>query len=206
MSHKGCIIIYTPHYNTVSSHACSEYSKGMSPSSQHKWHFVVGCASGKESTCQCRKCKRHGFHPWVGKIPWRRAWQPTPIFLPGESHRQRSLEGYTPQGRRAGHSWSDLVCTWLVNFFFQSSFYGTSKPLNVITSSVLIRGVKSQAWEWDLCQHTVWNLSDHEFPSPCGVGDLFLKSSFHRSQSTFESEERWPGPLVIFTKTCDVLK
>ena len=38
------------------------------------------------------------IHPWVGKIPWRRAWQPTPIFLPGESHGQRSLAGYSPKG------------------------------------------------------------------------------------------------------------
>ena len=39
---------------------------------------------------------RPGFDPWVGKIPWRRAWQPTPVFLPGESHGQRSLVGYSP--------------------------------------------------------------------------------------------------------------
>ena len=39
---------------------------------------------------------RHGFDPWDGKIPWRRAWQPTPAFLPEESHRQRSLVGYSP--------------------------------------------------------------------------------------------------------------
>ena len=38
-----------------------------------------------------------GFSPWVGKIPWRRAWQPTPVFLPGESHGQRSLVGYSPR-------------------------------------------------------------------------------------------------------------
>ena len=44
-----------------------------------------GGASSKEPTCQCRRRKRHGFHPWVGKIPWRRAWQPTPVLLPGES-------------------------------------------------------------------------------------------------------------------------
>ena len=44
-----------------------------------------GSASGKEPACQCRRSKRHGFDSWVGKIPWRRAWQPTPIFLPGES-------------------------------------------------------------------------------------------------------------------------
>ena len=39
----------------------------------------------KGPTCQCRRHKRHGFHPWVRKIPWRSAWQPTPIVLPGVS-------------------------------------------------------------------------------------------------------------------------
>ena len=43
---------------------------------------------------------RCGFDPWVGKIPWRRAWQPTAVYLPGESHRQRSLAGYSPEGRK----------------------------------------------------------------------------------------------------------
>ena len=52
-------------------------------------------ASGKEPACQCR---RHGFYPWVGKISWRRrAWRPTPVVLPGESHGQRSLVGYSPK-------------------------------------------------------------------------------------------------------------
>ena len=56
--------------------------------------------SGKESACQCR---RLGFNPWVGKIPWRRKWQPTP----GKSHGQRSLAGYSPSGpQRAGHNWA----------------------------------------------------------------------------------------------------
>ena len=44
-----------------------------------------GGASGKEPSCQGRRCKRRGFDPCMGKIPWRRAWQPTPVFLPGES-------------------------------------------------------------------------------------------------------------------------
>ena len=48
---------------------------------------------------QCRRRKRRGFDPWVGKTPWRRAWQPT-VFLPGESHGQRSLVGYNPWGRK----------------------------------------------------------------------------------------------------------
>ena len=47
---------------------------------------------------QCRRQKRHEFHPWVWKISWRTAWQPTPVFFPGESHRQRSLTGYSPPG------------------------------------------------------------------------------------------------------------
>ena len=56
--------------------------------------------SGKKSAYQCRRHRRRRFSPWVRKIPWRRKWQPTPAFLPGESHGQRSLVGYSPQGRR----------------------------------------------------------------------------------------------------------
>ena len=46
----------------------------------------------------CLRCERPRFDPWVGEIPWRREWLPTPVFLPGESHRQRSLMGYSPWG------------------------------------------------------------------------------------------------------------
>ena len=56
----------------------------------------LGGAGGKELACQCRRRKRRTFNPWVRKIPWRRAWQPTPGFSPGESHTQSSLEGYRP--------------------------------------------------------------------------------------------------------------
>ena len=66
------------------------------------WGFL-GCTIGKEPTCQCRKHKRRGFDPWVGNISWRRARQPTPVFLPGESHGQRSLAGHSPH--RATQSW-----------------------------------------------------------------------------------------------------
>ena len=53
------------------------------------------------------QCGRPGFSPWVGKIPRRRAWQPTPVFLPGKFHGQRSLEGYSPRGlKRVGHDWA----------------------------------------------------------------------------------------------------
>ena len=52
----------------------------------------------KESACRCRKQRRHWFDPWVGKIPWRRKWLLTLVFLAGESYGQRSLAGYSPWG------------------------------------------------------------------------------------------------------------
>ena len=51
---------------------------------------------GKEPACQCGRHKRCGLDPWVRKMPWRTAWQPTPVLLSGESHGQRNLVGYSP--------------------------------------------------------------------------------------------------------------
>ena len=48
----------------------------------------------------CLQCGKPGFNPWAGKIPWRRKWQSTPVLLPGKSHGQRSLVGYSPWGCR----------------------------------------------------------------------------------------------------------
>ena len=59
-----------------------------------------GGASGKGPACQCRRFKKCEFDLWGRKIPWRRAWQPTPVFLPGESHGQRSLKCYSPWGHK----------------------------------------------------------------------------------------------------------
>ena len=49
---------------------------------------------GKKSIYQCRRLRRIGFDSWIGKIPWRRKWELTPVFLPGKSYGQRSLEGH----------------------------------------------------------------------------------------------------------------
>ena len=59
----------------------------------------------KKSFCQCR---RHGCNPWVGKIPWRRKWQPPPVFLPGKFHGWRSLVGYCPWGRKESDTTEQL--------------------------------------------------------------------------------------------------
>ena len=84
------------------------------------WGFLSG-ASGKEPTCQWR------FDPWDRKIPWGKAWQPTPVFLPGKFQGQRSLTGFSPQGCNEG--------TWLkwlsIHAHTPSAFRNTAKePLN----------------------------------------------------------------------------
>ena len=52
----------------------------------------------QEPACQCMKQKTYWLDPWARKIPWRRAWQPTPVFLSGESQGRRNLGSYRPQG------------------------------------------------------------------------------------------------------------
>ena len=76
------------------------------PNHAPKFFFAVNpwasqVAQCKDTTCQCR---RFGFDPCVGMVPWRRKWQPAPVFLRGDSHGQRSLVGYSPWGhKRVGH-------------------------------------------------------------------------------------------------------
>ena len=66
--------------------------------------------SGKESACQCKRYKRCGFDSWVGKI-WRREWPLTPVFLPGESHGQKSLVGYSPWDHKESDRTEVTACT-----------------------------------------------------------------------------------------------
>ena len=74
----------------------------------HKSDFPGG-TSGKEPTCQSKRHKRHRFYPWVRTIPWRRAWQPTLVFLPGESCGQRNLVGYSPWDCKESDTTSNSV-------------------------------------------------------------------------------------------------
>jgi len=72
------------------------------------WDVWASLGSQRQRIClQCRSCRRLGFNPRVGKIPWRRKWQPTPVFLPGESQ-DRGASGLQPIGlQRVGHDWTD---------------------------------------------------------------------------------------------------
>ena len=70
--------------------------------------------SSKECACQCRRHRRCAFDPWLRKIPWRRKWQPTPVFLPRKTHGQRSLVGYSPWGcTEPTHIYKCICCAVL---------------------------------------------------------------------------------------------
>ena len=99
---------------------CGCWHKDASETSICKWHsiFLRWPDWYKELTCQYRRHKRHVFDPWVGKIPWRAEWQPTPVSLPRESHRRRSLVGYSPWARRVGHNLAiarTLPASWQIH-------------------------------------------------------------------------------------------
>ena len=83
-------------------------NKALNPICWASWVVLVV----KEPICQCRRHKRCGFNPWVGKIPWKREWQPTPVFLPGESPWTEELGGLLSMGsHRLGLSKSKYSCT-----------------------------------------------------------------------------------------------
>ena len=111
-----------------------------------------GGTSGKESTCQRGRCWRCWFNPWVRKIPWRRTWQSTSVFLPGESRGQRSLAGYSPWGRKESHMTEvihDLVRTHLVDKT-QTGF----KSATLILKEVLL---------WIKCYQTAFHATEKSF-------------------------------------------
>ena len=73
-----------------------------------------------DNSCLCNQTWRCRFDPWVGKFPWSRKWQPTPVFLPGKFHGHKSLAGYSPWGsQRIGYDWAttftsqlSCLCFW----------------------------------------------------------------------------------------------
>ena len=102
-------------------HGVTESWAWLSANTLRNHHTVLhsDCAN-LHSYQQCRRC---GFNCWVGKIPWRRKWQPTPVFLPGKSHGQRSLAGYRPWGQKE----SDM--TWQLNNIMCNSILKSERKM-----------------------------------------------------------------------------
>ena len=99
-----------------------------------RWCNAFPDGSGRKSVCL--QCRRPGFDPWVGKIPWRSKWQPTPVLLLGKSHGQRSLAGYIVHGvtkswtlLRDSTTTTKLKIKWCANTFSCSSSYTKLKDI-----------------------------------------------------------------------------
>ena len=112
-------------------------------------HTALGVQiPGLESACQCRRHKRRGFDPWMGKIPWRRAWQPTSVFSPGRSYGHRSVVGYSPWGHK---DWSNNSCSYeqIASLLYPClDFLICEMELKVTLSGLL----------WELRELTQWTL------------------------------------------------
>ena len=143
--------------------------------------------SGEESACWCRRHKRFGFNPWVAKIPWRRTWQPTAVFLPGKSHGQRSLVGYSPYNCKE----SDTT-EWLnSNNDNKSKKWKRTHELTVAQSGVEWAGARAERGPVQ-----TWNvqpLGDAGWPRGSPVAGLQLMVTQHKISSWLE--DWWGKPL-----------
>ena len=102
--------------------------------------------SYKEPVCQCKRCRRRVFHPWVRKFPWRRKWHPTPGFLPGKFHGQKSLVGYCHgviKSRTRLSDWARMQsCTHACRRRWSN--WGPDKLTNFLRSPCLLFRVSSE--------------------------------------------------------------
>ena len=117
-SHYQCLGF--PGSSVGKESACSAGDPGSIPGSgrssgeeigyplQYSWASLVAQLVKNPAAMQIKP----GFNPWVGEIPWRRAWQPTPVFWPGESHGL-----YTLWRRRVGHDWVTFTFTFIISIW-----------------------------------------------------------------------------------------
>ena len=110
----------------------------------------------------CLQCGKLGFNPWVRKIPWKREWQPTPVFLPGKSHEWRSLAGPSPWGRKESDTTERLTHTMegkKIQFHFKEM-----KKFELFLKMQLTKFLHFMARTW-LCDHPYLQevLSDRKF-------------------------------------------
>ena len=133
--------------------------------------------SGEELACQCRRCRRRGFNRWVSKIPWRRERQPTPVFLPRKSHRQRSLVGYSLCGLQSqtrllsAHTLPSPVQVWKTPV--QSSYLLFSQPMAGCSNHPEPRG---GAWDE---REGAWYMSHYRKSIKCRCMNGTKKQSYN---------------------------
>ena len=157
-------------------------------------------ANGKEPACQCRQYKRLGFDPWVRKILWNKKWHPTPGFLPGKHHGQRSLTGYSSWGPKELDMTRKLsTCVLCQRNWFQSM---TFRIPSFLLNSVCI-----------FLKHPLWSYLNNNISLSFSEHFLILSSLFvmntgsHHPDSSSEvkdwaagSSASWQSPAVSPSK------
>ena len=130
------------------------------------WGGFLGGARGKYSSCQCR---RLGFNYWAGKIPWCRKEQPTSVSLPGKSHEQRSLAGYSPRGpkesdmteRLSTHTHTHTQCPErfkIAQVYTVNTSKSGLEPLTIVPKSPHTH-LQLQNLDWD--QEIIYSINVH---------------------------------------------
>ena len=104
----------------LSSHSYGRWKSQIEVSSELVSLRLYGLPWWLSQYRTCLQCRRPGFNPWVGKIPWRREWQPTPVSLPGESHGERSPTGYSSWGCKESDTteWLTYTQSWFLDGIF----------------------------------------------------------------------------------------
>ena len=142
----------------------------------------------------CLQCRRPEFNPWVRKIPWRREWLPTPVFLPGVSHGQRGLAGYSPWGHKESDTTEQLTLSpslfhvpdrqpyWLV--LLGSHYIYTPCHVTLLFSPTMEWAVCLSPWLWAPFQdvskcYRCWWLG--EFARECCLFLVLTNASMSRS-------------------------
>ena len=156
------------------------------PGITHLFHeasvYPASLAAQKvESACNTGDLgSRPGFNPWIGKIPWKRKWQPTPVFLPGKSHGWRSLAGYSAWGPKESDMTEWLTLSVLCLAIQALSIYSHIRNELVTTTWVLSEFKES----WEFCAKMCWrkDLSTQKclIPILSVPSWYFLNISFHK--------------------------
>ena len=132
-----------------------------------------------------------GFHPWIRKIPWRREWLPTPVFFPGEFHRQRSLAGYSMGSPRVGHNWTTNTFTFTL-WIHHGLFWGAGLPWPDWIHPAGLRWVMGDCGQHSSTLLCIW------FPSFHTLLSLFVP--FGRQNSTSKPlKSFWLGLRIKLT-------
>ena len=149
----------------------------------------------------CLWCRRYGYYPQIGKIPWSRKWQPTPVFLPGKVRGQRSLAGYSSWGHRVGHNWTtehacSLSWIWIFTLLenFSMHLWGKGYGYSVWVG----RGIEAHGWDV-LVSFGVWGsvfIYLHSFPCRESEADITTNLVSFKLASTGCRSEYLIGPTA----------